>query len=200
MGLLDDFFGEQGLDVPNPTMTKDEYINQAREWIAKVNDIYWRNWGYRTLNDDELPSEEVCESCNNHCVITIGEYTYDCHPDHESGVCRIRVFDEGNYSDEMEELMNEFDYMDLINPEVELTDLKPVEIPEISDEMLELDNPWNTMDVITKLIWATEYLLHNKSYDGHNYEELNICVTRGKEILHYMKEWYREEQRKRMTK
>jgi len=78
--------------------------------------------------------------------------------------------------------------------------LKPVEIPEISDEMLELDNPWNTMDVITKLIWATEYLLHNKSYDGHNYEELNICVTRGKEILHYMKEWYREEQRKRMTK
>jgi len=131
MGLLDDFFGEQGLDVPNPTMTKDEYINQAREWIAKVNDIYWRNWGYRTLNDDELPSEEVCESCNNHCVITIGEYTYDCHPDHESGVCRIRVFDEGNYSDEMEELMNEFDYMDLINPKVELTDLKPVEIPEM---------------------------------------------------------------------
>ena len=78
--------------------------------------------------------------------------------------------------------------------------LKPVEIPEISDEMLELDNPWNTMDVITKLIWATEYLLHNKSYDGHSYEELNICVTRGKEILHYMKEWYREELKKRMTR
>ena len=185
MELLDDFFGEQGLDMPNPTMTKDEYINQAREWIAKVNDIYWRNWGYRTLNDDELPSEEICEKCNNHCVITIGEYTYDCHPDHEGGVCRIRVFDEGNYSDEMEELMNEFDYMDLINPEVELTDLKPVEIPEISDEEIEkYFKQWNSPRIKTADKQYEEWL--NKYLD----EIIDSAIIGAK--------WYREELKKRL--
>ncbi len=47
----------------------------------------------------------------------------------------------------------------------------------------DLNNPWPTKDVLAKLIWATEYLLHEKNYDGHNHEELNRCVNRGKEIL-----------------
>jgi hypothetical protein len=48
---------------------------------------------------------------------------------------------------------------------------------------LEAENSWPTKDVLTKLIWATEYLLHEKDYDGHNWEELEICANRGKEIL-----------------
>lgn len=47
----------------------------------------------------------------------------------------------------------------------------------------DLDNPWPTKHVLSKLIWATEHLLIRKGYDGHNYEELNICVSRAKEIL-----------------
>ena len=47
----------------------------------------------------------------------------------------------------------------------------------------ELDNPWPAKDVIEKLIWATEYLLNNKDYDGHNHEELRYCVNRGREII-----------------
>lgn len=45
------------------------------------------------------------------------------------------------------------------------------------------DNSWPTKDVLTKLIWATKYLLNEKSYDGHGYEQLEICVKRGEDIL-----------------
>ena len=48
---------------------------------------------------------------------------------------------------------------------------------------LELEKAWSTIDVLKHLIWATEYLLNEKDYDGHNHEELNICVKRGKEII-----------------
>lgn len=57
-------------------------------------------------------------------------------------------------------------------------------IPDVS-VALPLDNgkPWPTKDVLTQLIWATEYLLNDNSFDGHGHEELNICLNRGKEIL-----------------
>jgi hypothetical protein len=52
---------------------------------------------------------------------------------------------------------------------------------------LDLDNPWPLYDVLQKLIWASEYLLNEKSYDGGNYEEISHCVKRGKEILKKIK-------------
>lgn len=132
---IEDLFGVP--EMPNPTITKDEYIKNAREFISKVNNIYWTNWGYRTLNDDELPDESKCEKCDNHCIIKLNDYEYDCYPDCEGGVCLIRVFEDRNYSEEMGELLEKFDHMDLINPEVHVVDLKPVEIPEITDEEIE---------------------------------------------------------------
>ena len=45
------------------------------------------------------------------------------------------------------------------------------------------DNPWPTVDVLTKLIEATEYLLHHNNYDGQWHEEYQLCVKRGKEII-----------------
>lgn len=45
------------------------------------------------------------------------------------------------------------------------------------------DNPYPLRDVLERLIWATEYLLHIKNYDGHNYEELGQSVRRAKEIM-----------------
>ena len=45
------------------------------------------------------------------------------------------------------------------------------------------DKPFNTKTVLETLIWASEYLLHNKNYDGGNYEEIEICVARAKELL-----------------
>lgn len=135
METFDDLFGVP--EMPNPTITKDEYIKNAREFISKVNNIYWTNWGYRTLNDDELPDESKCEKCDNHCIIKLNDYEYDCYPDCEGGVCHIRVFEDRNYSEEMGELLEKFDHMDLINPEVHVVDLKPVEIPEITDEEIQ---------------------------------------------------------------
>lgn len=156
----EDLFGVP--EMPNPTITKDEYIEKAREFISNVNNIYWSNWGYRTLNDDELPDESQCEKCDEHCIIKLNDYEYDCYPDHEGGVCRIRVFEDGNYSDEMGELLEKFDHMDLINPEVELVDLKPVEIPEISDEEIKLACPQELIHRISCWIqgakWCREEL------------------------------------------
>lgn len=45
------------------------------------------------------------------------------------------------------------------------------------------DNPYPLRDVLKRLIWATEYLLHVKNYDGHQYEELGQCVRRAREIM-----------------
>lgn len=48
---------------------------------------------------------------------------------------------------------------------------------------LDNDQPYNTIEVLTRLVWASEYLLHEKSYDGHNYEEIGISVNRAKELI-----------------
>lgn len=55
--------------------------------------------------------------------------------------------------------------------------------------MLPLDNDkaWNTLSVIEKLTTAADILLHDKDYDGGNWEEIEICYQRGKEILQQFK-------------
>ena len=49
--------------------------------------------------------------------------------------------------------------------------------------LLDNDNAWNTHDVIVKLVEAADILLHKKDYDGPDWEEIEICYQRGKEIL-----------------
>jgi hypothetical protein len=48
-------------------------------------------------------------------------------------------------------------------------------------------NPYNLEVVLEKLKWATEYLLHTKNYDGHNYEELNECVIKANGVIETLK-------------
>lgn len=45
------------------------------------------------------------------------------------------------------------------------------------------DSAWPLNEVLEKLISASEYLLHKKDYDGPDYEEIEICVKRAKQIL-----------------
>ena len=72
---------------------------------------------------------------------------------------------------------------DTSNPDnIELMDhaKRPLSSHAVLAEVpLELEKAWSTIDVLKHLIWATEYLLNEKDYDGHNHEELNICVKRG---------------------
>lgn len=35
------------------------------------------------------------------------------------------------------------------------------------------DTPYNIKEVLSHLVFATNYLLHQKNYDGHNYKNLN---------------------------
>lgn len=56
--------------------------------------------------------------------------------------------------------------------------------------ILGLDNPYPLRIVLEKLKWATNYLLHEKNYDGHVYEELNQCVHRAEEIISCLEEFY----------
>lgn len=46
-----------------------------------------------------------------------------------------------------------------------------------------LDDPFPLKDVLQHLVNASEHLLHKKSYDGGDYEEIGICINRAKEII-----------------
>jgi len=45
------------------------------------------------------------------------------------------------------------------------------------------NNAFSKREVLSRLLWATEYLLNKKSYDGHAYEELEACVKNAKLLL-----------------
>ena len=46
--------------------------------------------------------------------------------------------------------------------------------------------PYNLTEILSRLVFATDYLLHVKNYDGHNHEELNQSINRAKEILQFL--------------
>lgn len=48
------------------------------------------------------------------------------------------------------------------------------------------DQPYNLAEILSHLVFATDYLLHVKNYDGHNYEELNQSIDRAKEIMQFL--------------
>lgn len=45
------------------------------------------------------------------------------------------------------------------------------------------ESAWPLNEVLKRLISASEYLLHKKDYDGSDYEEIEICVIRAKQII-----------------
>ena len=53
---------------------------------------------------------------------------------------------------------------------------------EKTADVIGLHETFPLTDVLSHLINAAEYLLHKKDYDGHDYEEIAICVRRAKEI------------------
>lgn len=54
-------------------------------------------------------------------------------------------------------------------------------------DVLRQTDPYPLVDVLERLVWATKYLLHEKSYDGGNYEELEQCVRRADETILMLK-------------
>ena len=48
------------------------------------------------------------------------------------------------------------------------------------------DQPYNLKEILSRLVFATDYLLHVKDYDGHNHEELSQSVSRANEILQFL--------------
>ena len=55
-------------------------------------------------------------------------------------------------------------------------------ITDFEQKILCLDSPYPLDFVLRNLIYAAEYLLHEKSYDGHNYEEIEQSVKKAKGI------------------
>ena len=53
----------------------------------------------------------------------------------------------------------------------------------ILPDVLGVGNHYSLKETLKRLKWATNYLLHEKNYDGHAYEELNQCVKRADEII-----------------
>ncbi len=56
-------------------------------------------------------------------------------------------------------------------------------LKQLNSELLALDNPWPLDSVLKKLIDATHILLNQKSYDGHDYEEMETAIKRSYELL-----------------
>ncbi len=64
-----------------------------------------------------------------------------------------------------------------IPPMVDLTTILPV------SKILCLDQPFPLHLILQHLVNATEKLLHDKNYDGPDYEEMEHSVKRAKEII-----------------
>lgn len=61
--------------------------------------------------------------------------------------------------------------------------ITPLGTPQSEIDLLDLHNPWSLKDSLQKLVEAANILLHQKNYDGHGWEEISHCVTRGEEII-----------------
>lgn len=48
------------------------------------------------------------------------------------------------------------------------------------------DQPYNLTEILSRLVFATDYLLRVKDYDGHNHEELNQSIDKAKEIIQFL--------------
>ena len=51
-----------------------------------------------------------------------------------------------------------------------------------------LTEPWNLQDILKQLVEATDKLLIDKGYDGHDYEEMEQASKFAKEIINEIPE------------
>lgn len=75
------------------------------------------------------------------------------------------------------------------NTNVHSEQVTPPDVKHLLADSLPLDgdNAWDTFSVLEKLVEAADILLHKKDYDGHGWEEIEICYKRGKELLQQYK-------------
>lgn len=72
-----------------------------------------------------------------------------------------------------------------------ITNIHLPEIAKLKEEnerLKGLCEPYPLSDVLSRLIDASEFLLIHYSYDGHNYEEIECCIRRAKEINQFLKQ------------
>ena len=55
-----------------------------------------------------------------------------------------------------------------------------------------IDASWNLVDVVSKLCEATDILLHKKDYDGHGWEEMQLCLELGQKYITELKSVVKE--------
>lgn len=48
------------------------------------------------------------------------------------------------------------------------------------------DEPWPLKDILTRLIDSSDRLLKHHSYDGQGYEEIEIAISKAKEVLNVL--------------
>lgn len=107
-----------------------------------------------------------------------------------------KLFSKDNYKHELYSEETRLRFIEVKNYQIEL--LQWVLNGDNKNKIpLDLDKPWCVVEVIKTLIWATEYLLDEKNYDGHNHEELNMAVQKGKELINRLIEQQKYEIEKR---
>lgn len=68
---------------------------------------------------------------------------------------------------------------------LKLPEIKAIQVQAgvIPNEVIGGDNAWDIYSIINKLCEATDILLHKKDYDGHGWEEMEVCYKLGKKIV-----------------
>jgi len=59
---------------------------------------------------------------------------------------------------------------------------------ELLDKIIRIGEPFPLVDVLKKLTEATDILLHKHDYDGDRWEEMHICLDKGREIIKILEE------------
>lgn len=94
--LFEELFKTSDMETEEGTMTELE---------KSIWDEYGKHFSNRRLQDDEYPSEDVCDKCTGCGTTNVNGETMDCVKDRQEGDCFYKSFDYYGFGREVEALL-----------------------------------------------------------------------------------------------
>lgn len=82
------------------SITKDEYIKEARSFIDLVFKAWESSWNYEMMTDD-LTEYAPCSNCDGSSKWMHEDENIDCVQDHENGRCDRIIFESEKFGNEV---------------------------------------------------------------------------------------------------
>lgn len=187
---LDGIVGPFNNTKPREVLVKTAHKNTINSKIKILKNNL--NYGNPTSRQDTLDDVEMWVFLP-HVLKAMDDYLneFKVHPKKSLQECKDEVWD-NNPLNQWKSMMVHTKYEKILDEAAELylqsnvIDFKRKieERDEFIKEVLGIENSWPLIDVLKKLMWATEYLLTDKDYDGNKHEELRMCVDMAKAITY----------------